>query len=608
LSAKYEKLATSRLACQPPSGEANRVTDLALYDNGDGTFTLSWTYKNVGDYNQDGIVDIADITPLAENFLQPASPTNEWIDGNNDGQIDIADIAPLAENFFNEVAGYVIEASPIGGEFAELARAEYAGNASAQVPVLQHILNAGDLGDMFYFRVVAYDGEGNLSDAYSNVVQRPFAPGNPPAIISVTPVAGDSGTSQSLTARIAGDTPIAYKFDFAGGAEPNEITGVIESYEGEFAEITAEVTLTRGGDLLEPTKSYPAKITLTNFAGEASEDIAFTVTAIWHIEEIPKVPGYEEYDPQATQYYDISPDGSLWGVHRYSGSGSKFLIHWDGSNFEYEELPYDKVQFLKVDREGNPAICGSYEIWPDGIGLPTYEHHFARKVNGAWEDEKIEFRAPELLFDSQNRPVIIYKNADQSLWVVRKIGDEWVKTQVREAGEPIFPHAVITADNIVHILFRSEEDGGVLWCRVGEEGSVHELLLQDQENKSYWVIDVTTTASGSGLMTLFSEYDATANVGLDFVGIHENAAWEYQDVALENRRRLGSSVVAITNGTNAVFWYLYDFRTAVIYASKGGDWTKVQEFYWELHGELRMTITPQGDPVIVDEEVIARYW
>ncbi len=118
---------TGRFASKPPTGPANRVTDLTLLDNGDGTFTLTWTYKNVGDYDQNGIVAIADITPLAEHFLESSDPTNEWIDGNADGIINISDVTPLAENFFSELSGYVVESAyTLEAPFSQLAEVSLA--------------------------------------------------------------------------------------------------------------------------------------------------------------------------------------------------------------------------------------------------------------------------------------------------------------------------------------------------------------------------------------------------------------------------------------------------------------------------------------------------
>ncbi|OPX22754.1 MAG: hypothetical protein B1H03_03515 [Planctomycetales bacterium 4484_113] len=65
-----------KLVATPPTGEGNRVDDLELIDNGDGTYTLTWSYKNVGDYNQDGIVNVMDLTPLAVHLGEPEGDPN----------------------------------------------------------------------------------------------------------------------------------------------------------------------------------------------------------------------------------------------------------------------------------------------------------------------------------------------------------------------------------------------------------------------------------------------------------------------------------------------------------------------------------------------------
>ena len=100
--------ATARFASAPPAGEANRVDDLRVVDNGDGTCDLTWTYKNIGDYDQNGVVDISDITPIAQHYGELIDETNEWIDGNGNGRITIADISCIATNYRAEVAGYTI--------------------------------------------------------------------------------------------------------------------------------------------------------------------------------------------------------------------------------------------------------------------------------------------------------------------------------------------------------------------------------------------------------------------------------------------------------------------------------------------------------------------
>ncbi len=118
----------------PPTKERSKVTDLSYFVNTEGQFLFTWHYRNAGDYNQDGVASISDITPIAEHFFHRYNPdTGEWndpmdevVDGDGNLNIGIADITPLAENFFATVHGYVLEESTDDVNFSEVGRAEIA--------------------------------------------------------------------------------------------------------------------------------------------------------------------------------------------------------------------------------------------------------------------------------------------------------------------------------------------------------------------------------------------------------------------------------------------------------------------------------------------------
>lgn len=89
-----------------------------------GTFyvnRLSWYHTCPGDYNQDGMVTAADITPFGMNFDIAVSGDDEsfpdWnvlsvIDGNGDGLITSADITPIGVHYGMDVlGGYQLYAS-----------------------------------------------------------------------------------------------------------------------------------------------------------------------------------------------------------------------------------------------------------------------------------------------------------------------------------------------------------------------------------------------------------------------------------------------------------------------------------------------------------------
>lgn len=75
---------------------------------------LWWYYGNGGDYNQNGMVELSDLTPLGRFFGLALTPPDKFpedsalfmIDGNNDGSVDIQDLAPIGICWKRHVTGY----------------------------------------------------------------------------------------------------------------------------------------------------------------------------------------------------------------------------------------------------------------------------------------------------------------------------------------------------------------------------------------------------------------------------------------------------------------------------------------------------------------------
>lgn len=95
-----------------PTSELSQVTDFQVSSvTGEGT-TYSWTYRNQGDFDQNGEVNLADITPIALKFGMALGQAG-WVaaqpvDGDGNGEINLSDITPLAMNFNNVVQGYLL--------------------------------------------------------------------------------------------------------------------------------------------------------------------------------------------------------------------------------------------------------------------------------------------------------------------------------------------------------------------------------------------------------------------------------------------------------------------------------------------------------------------
>jgi len=102
----------SKFTTTPPTGEGNAIKDLTVSDDGEGGFNLTWTYMNVGDYNQDSMVTINDITPIGQHY-QEGEGSLDWddaqlADGNGDGLVTINDITQIGQFYLVTVSGYIV--------------------------------------------------------------------------------------------------------------------------------------------------------------------------------------------------------------------------------------------------------------------------------------------------------------------------------------------------------------------------------------------------------------------------------------------------------------------------------------------------------------------
>lgn len=156
---------TTKLVSTPPTGAKNAVPDLAFVDNGDGTISLTWSYYNLADYDQDGIVGVGDIIPLAQHFGEAVPPEDvnsllALIDGSGNDVIDVPDVTPIAANFGIEVAKYDIQASPSqAGPFTS-AQQVAVGTGLDSATQRMHFAVVIEPTPQYWYRVVPLDAEG----------------------------------------------------------------------------------------------------------------------------------------------------------------------------------------------------------------------------------------------------------------------------------------------------------------------------------------------------------------------------------------------------------------------------------------------------------------
>ncbi len=199
------ELGKSKVTSTPPSGDANKVTLTVLSQDG-MSVTLGWEYRNIGDYNQDGVVDIQDVRPLALHFQhRNADNLDEVIDGNRDNVVDLRDIQPMALNFFVRCAGYHVEGATETGEFSptpiemvdfNLAQGKDQGWASFEFTI-------SDIGENRRFRVVPVDANHTRGIESDPVIISTA----PPQVTSVTPTEGFRNQQYTFRANVSGTEP-----------------------------------------------------------------------------------------------------------------------------------------------------------------------------------------------------------------------------------------------------------------------------------------------------------------------------------------------------------------------------------------------------------------
>ncbi len=93
-----------KVASTPPS--STRSAAWLRYE----TSVFTWYYGNQGDYNQNGVVGLSDLTPLGMYYGETGPfdwKLDKWcIDGDGNGVLNLGDITPLGVNFGRRLSGY----------------------------------------------------------------------------------------------------------------------------------------------------------------------------------------------------------------------------------------------------------------------------------------------------------------------------------------------------------------------------------------------------------------------------------------------------------------------------------------------------------------------
>jgi PKD repeat protein len=272
----------------PRGASATPVLNSAKVDlDLDANAKLSWSLVHPGDYNQDGLVSINDLTPLGASIGQSVAPSKfppntalSVVDGNDDGLISINDLTPVGANLNLLISKYVL--------FSSLTTADYPaanGDGTALTPLAEldvktqmvspwsnttrkrFELTLGTPQEAAYYWVRPADSSGNYGTP-SNSVQY-FSPNaGPTADVSADVTSGDFPLTVNFDASASTDSDgsiVKYEFDWDGARTNHDWLN-----NGSVA--SASFTFTTEG-------VYDVMLRVTDDGGASSVDqVAITVT------------------------------------------------------------------------------------------------------------------------------------------------------------------------------------------------------------------------------------------------------------------------------------------------------------------------------------------
>lgn len=155
--------ASRQLSSPPALGNAAAEID---YNNLSGQ--LSWFYANPGDTNQDGLVNLADLVPIARDYqaVGPFSVSSRAsvADANGDGEVNISDVSVLGANWNNDAfGGYNVyssgDSAEQGSPVANVAFESAAGDPASERLRFSYTVPAGSR--LAYAWVQPVDGSGS---------------------------------------------------------------------------------------------------------------------------------------------------------------------------------------------------------------------------------------------------------------------------------------------------------------------------------------------------------------------------------------------------------------------------------------------------------------
>ncbi len=201
---------------------------LALSTAAGGGIQLDWDERNIGDYDNNSQVGIADITPVGIRYGQQLAGSPEYaelllVDGDENGLIGIGDLTPIGRNFARFTQGFsvyhAVVDNPQPGDFSALGKPTIlrqtvwdAATSAERKRRLHYVYEppAPDGPNAYYVRAYSNDGGVESEGPASNIVSRVVSPTNqPPYWVGTTGLISATGVADGIS------------FSFDGATDPD---------------------------------------------------------------------------------------------------------------------------------------------------------------------------------------------------------------------------------------------------------------------------------------------------------------------------------------------------------------------------------------------------
>jgi fibronectin type 3 domain-containing protein len=368
-----EPFLAPRSVSQSPSGDYNAVDDLQIISQDATTATLRWTEKNVGDYNNDSLVGVADLTPIGQNFNVEVARSGDplrlgMVDGNKDGFITVSDITQIGQNFGNQISGYRVYKDVDGmnayGDGLTVTRGNFDSDRSHPIIyTYQADLPPGFVG--FTVRPAAADAVSDPGPV-SNAAEPVDVPGPPEPPTSLTAVSDSTTGHQTI------------ELNWTASTSTDIATYVVERKRDTDA------------DWGEP-------LDVGNVTSYTDHDMTFVEGALYlyrvHARDFTELlSSYVELDSPVTPYFTAGPPAPVNAVaDNECGVANAIDVVWDAPADDTAVVRYRVYRKAPGESEFSAIFTSvnkfSYDYLDQGLTLGEYYEYYVVSVGSEAESD-----------------------------------------------------------------------------------------------------------------------------------------------------------------------------------------------------------------------------